>query len=794
MAELSSNSKDNSVSEVSSVSSPQINEPNVSSKRRIQQLSEDVVNRIAAGEVIQRPSSALKELLENSLDAQATSIEVSLKDGGLKVLMIVDNGTGIHKDDFEILCRRHTTSKIKKFEDLQDIATFGFRGEALASVSHVSHVTITSMTAGQNCAYRASYKDGEIFVKPDAKKDPVPCAGVKGTQIKMEDLFFNVPIRKQALSRPSEEYNRCLDVVSRYAVHNSHSRFSCKKVGSDKSDVNTMARGRTLEDSRAAIRTIYGREIARELMEVTGADESVGLEFKGLVSNVNYSTKKLSFILFINERLVDCSSLRKSLLGAYGNFLAKRTHPFIYLALKITPQNVDVNVHPTKREVMFLHEEEICDSIHKAIEQKLASANASRTYATQPKLSLTLGSGVLGGLGPDCKNRHPADSGSIPQSLSADCISSSSAASTNESQQASPSQSGVPSASGTVIIQSVNGDVQSAVSRTEKRADNRLVRVDARQSRLESFVRTKPASVGNKENRSSQNNGKRERQEGDDITESVKMVPSSKRPRNNGLSRPPRMSQLSSINTLLDKIEAGSHPGLSQVLQRHTFVGCVNEVYALVQHETKLYLIHVPRLSEKYMYERVLRGFGQHTRVRLSEPASITELVELALQDSKSGYSTEDGDKNEIADYVSKLLCAKADMLNEYFAVEISSDGKVCALPALVRGYTPALGYLPTFVLKLAEECDWDEESRCFESVSTHIAKLYAVRPGYYLKGKDGNADDSSSDSLKWTIEHTLFPHFRQPMEFSPPRHFANDGTVVEIAALENLYKIFERC
>ena len=203
--------------------------------KKITRLAPEVVNRIAAGEVIQRPANALKEMLENSIDAGSKHITVTVKNGGLKLLHIQDDGCGIAKDDLGIVCERFTTSKLRKFEDLDNIATYGFRGEALASISHVAHVTITTRTRESRCAYRAKYEDSKLVpMKGNSiETKPQPCAGNVGTQICVEDLFYNVSTRRKALEGTSDQHARISEVVSRYAIHNAGVGFTLKKAGSN---------------------------------------------------------------------------------------------------------------------------------------------------------------------------------------------------------------------------------------------------------------------------------------------------------------------------------------------------------------------------------------------------------------------------------------------------------------------------------------------------------------------------------------------------------------------------------
>ncbi|KAI4086961.1 MAG: hypothetical protein LQ344_007130 [Seirophora lacunosa] len=348
----------------------------VQAPKRIKALDQDVVNKIAAGEIIVAPVHALKELIENAVDAGSTSLEILAKEGGLKLLQITDNGHGINRDDLPILCERFTTSKLKTFEDLTNIGTYGFRGEALASISHIAHLTITTKTADSSCAWRAYYADGKLVpAKPGQSADPKPTAG-RG------DLFYNVPSRQKAFRSPSEEYAKILDVVGRYSVHCAGVAFSCKKHGDSAMSISTPANASTVE----CIRQIHGSTVANELVEFGVGDQRWGFNASGWTSNANYHVKKTTILLFINHRSVESSAIKKAIEQTYLIFLPKGGHPFVYLSLDIDPQRVDVNVHPTKREVNFLNEDEIIESICNEIKLKLSSVDTSRTFTTQSLL------------------------------------------------------------------------------------------------------------------------------------------------------------------------------------------------------------------------------------------------------------------------------------------------------------------------------------------------------------------------------------------------------------------------
>ncbi|XP_016943459.3 DNA mismatch repair protein Mlh1 [Drosophila suzukii] len=342
----------------------------------IRKLDEVVVNRIAAGEIIQRPANALKELLENSLDAKSSHIQVQVKAGGLKLLQIQDNGTGIRREDLAIVCERFTTSKLSRFEDLAQIATFGFRGEALASISHVAHLCIQTKTAKEKCGFKATYSDGKLLGQPK------PCAGNQGTIISIEDLFYNMPQRRQGLRSLAEEFQRLSDVLARYAVHNPHVGFTLRKQG----DAHPALRTPVASSRSENIRIIYGAAISKELLEFSYRDDVFKFEADCLITQVNYSAKKSQMLLFINQRLVESTALKAAVDSVYATYLPRGHHPFVYMSLTLPPQNLDVNVHPTKHEVHFLYQDEIIEKIKQQVEARLLGSNSTRTFYKQLRL------------------------------------------------------------------------------------------------------------------------------------------------------------------------------------------------------------------------------------------------------------------------------------------------------------------------------------------------------------------------------------------------------------------------
>ncbi|XBW35107.1 hypothetical protein QEN19_000670 [Hanseniaspora menglaensis] len=351
----------------------------------IKKLDTETVNKIAAGEIIISPVNCMKELIENSIDAGATKIDISIQNNGFKLIQIQDNGMGIGKENFGLLCKRFTTSKITCFDDLRSIQTFGFRGEALSSICNISHLKIITKTKAEPFAYECEFdSSGNVIGEK-------PIAGNTGTLFIINDIFYNVPSRLKSLTI-KDELKKIVECVCKYAINNNGISFSLKRVEDNKM-LYTCREESTMSDR---IRLLINSSINKFLIDFEcDGDDTIGfLGCKGIITNLSYSNelhgnKKSSNsaskapVFFINNRLIACEHLKRALLSTYNSFLPKTaSRPFIYLALSINSENVDVNVHPTKKEVFFVYESEIIEKICDTLRELLQKQDVSRTFKT----------------------------------------------------------------------------------------------------------------------------------------------------------------------------------------------------------------------------------------------------------------------------------------------------------------------------------------------------------------------------------------------------------------------------
>ena len=814
--------------------------------------------------MIHGPHSALKELIENALDANSTQISILVKDGGKKLLQITDNGHGIREEDLEIVCERHTTSKLEKFEDLESMETFGFRGEALASMTYVAEVTITTARSGQKCAWKAEYRDGKMR---EGTKEM--CAGLTGTTIAVENLFYNMKTRRNALKSGAEEYAKILDVVTRYAASRPDVAFSCRKVGETRATVNAplvifdgdggcdregkmvggeeeeeeeedgnaepksssaSTRNARLQKSRLErIGQIYGPTVSKELLPLRLKTNNDKLEKKTaqfhmecdiLYSNANYKAKKTTFILFINSRLVECAPLKRAIETAYQSVLpsSSREKPFVFLSMKLPFKDVDVNVHPTKREVHFMHQEEIVERVQTALEKALVKSNGARTFTVQT---------LLPGAQERIKNNG---------------------VNKGENDEEGPVATQTLTQQQQVIVKT------KTTQREKAGGDHKLVRTNPTKdmASLDAFYRKTSVGGGTNNNiidndatigegNETPNNNRRKSGSTTLLEEVRRNVRARRnRPRKDGSDGAmndiaPYYTDLTSVTEICETIRDEMDDQIAEMLRSHTIVGPadISTGKWLIQHGTKLLMINVHAASRVLMYQLTMAKFSGFKPISIEPPARLCDL--LAEGEREEDDEGQDGDR-DAKGKIEELMLRHAKMLKEYFCIAIEKKKSmptptptpttkdastsssvdddhdnvvvISALPEILDGHSPDVSRLPDFVKSLREKVDWSNEKRCFVTIAECLAEFYGVLDDDENDDDDDDDDDNNNknnnnnnnegeehnnDENTWQTKHVVFPALGSSA-FAPPARFARDGTVVEVACLEQLYKVFERC
>ncbi|KAF0982846.1 hypothetical protein FDP41_010825 [Naegleria fowleri] len=664
-------------------SSPSVGHDVSSSDGKIKPLSEEVIAKIAAGEVIVAPSNAIKELLENSLDAGADSITVEVSDdAGLKCFKIKDNGCGIGAKDLEIVCMRHTTSKLSSYDDLKTISTFGFRGEALSSVSQCAHVTIISKTQEQECAIRASYKNGRL--DGALKKS----AGIKGTCITVENLFYDNKTRREAINK-STEMKKITEITRNYALFNTGVSITLKKL-----DGKPIFHTDTKSTVKQNIKTLFNSKIEKEIMDVDIKNDKLELTGKGYFTNVNFSSKEKEFIIFVNKRLISHRDLKKAVLSVFEPYLPKGGHPFVFLSLMLNPRKVDVNLHPTKKEILFLDQEAIIEEVKETIRKKLLGSNESRVFDIAQKIASP-------------RPSTQSSSRSKPSTLLS-----------NEDEDGDYVVVPASSSSFTQKEQPKNKVRTSSSDQTGQmeryiNPHKRAVAEDNPPADTEPSVKKRKETAA--ENTDSQHDDSNE----EDV------------------------HKLDSVIRLKAEINADTHTELKALLKK---------------------------------------------KLDIRELVKATEIDSLAVTEVVSQISTH------------------RELLKAYFGIVITVDDKLQALPHILENYIPPLHRLPDFFYNLATKVDWNEEQACIKGISIQLSNFYGLCESYELEELQENSDSQMSNEsstgatsciytkerLQWITEHVIFPSIK--LTFNPPNEMVNDGSVIEIANLPDLFKIFERC
>ena len=783
----------------------------------IKKLPKDVIDRIAAGEVVQRPCHAVKELLENAIDAHATSVGVVAKNGGTK-LSVTDNGDGIRQADMPRLCERFATSKLAAFDDLRNIGTFGFRGEALASISYVARVRVVTRRQASATAYQATYSKGQM-----REEAPEAAAGPRGTTVYVDDLFYNLPVRKASLRSAATEYARVLDVVRKYAARYPHVRFSCRRDVSAPPDAATAPTARVVDLAQAhapaewtkqALGSVYGAEMAKHLLHVRGSvelpppDEGFGevaadeasaaprpaatAEFDAFFSSPDHVLRKGVSTYFINGRLVECSALHKAVTQAYSAHVGKGKYPFIFASLQVPSSEVDVNVHPTKAEVALLNEPLITSRVHDAVARKLEEQQQK-----SKAFSVVVPAGEAP-LKPSSSSSSPPPQQHLPPPPPA----------TPAKRKASEVSPPPPLAAEEVAFTPGNRSIFVDSVALQQRGADLSIEDDARQ-RPEKRPKLQQLAA-----------------------EEASASAAAAAPQAQPQPRPPPATV---PDIALDKVREAGHPVLKEVLRGCTRIGLVvpRRVEGrpalgslLVQTAGDVYSVDVGELLREAAFQALLVGCAEAAQrpssgggggsgrrggrggggggggvantLRFSNPPRVADLCDVALSLPGVMRHGEGLERDEICRGVVRRLTEKGSqaVLREMGLV-VTDDARVVAIPRLWEGYVPPLMALPLVLLRLATEVEWDfmaAEASCaavYLAAAKELSRLFVPPALDRVEEPTHALLNPAGVTVEELLEEEVMPFVASP-RFFPPQAFAS-GVVVKVATTASLCATFER-
>lgn len=337
----------------------------------IKVMDESLANLIAAGEVVERPLSVIKELVENSIDAQASKINIELKDSGISQIIVSDNGIGVNKEDIPLMCKRHATSKISNNIDLVNITTLGFRGEALASISAVSKVKITSSIDGLN-TYQYSNLDDSI----------IKVAGNQGTSVEVNNLFYNTPVRFKHLSHPNYELSLITNLVKQISLIYPNISFCI--INNDKPVYSTVGNNNPLD----VLTSMYGSNVSKEFSHITTNSGDFTIDAYIAHPIITRASKK-DIIISVNHRLIKNIKLEQAIIDGYKGYLHTNQYPIIYLNIDLDPSLVDVNIHPTKQQIKISFLNDLNNTISNMIHNELTTLNFIPEYSLNQEEVIT---------------------------------------------------------------------------------------------------------------------------------------------------------------------------------------------------------------------------------------------------------------------------------------------------------------------------------------------------------------------------------------------------------------------
>ena len=699
---------------------------------RIRKLPDDVIQRIAAGEILLRPVNAVKELIENSVDAGATEIFIMISEGGLKGLQVSDNGHGIAEEDLALLCQRHATSKLHALEDLESINTFGFRGEALASMSAVGRITVLTNTDQQeSLGFRAFYSQNRLQGRVERQSRSV------GTTIIIDDLFYAFPERRKLfLSRAGEEYRRVFDLVCKCAV-SFHSKvgFTLRRGDKNVPDVQTNA-SMSIKD---ILLNIHGSELAENhcVWEKKGHvlkcrdDSEIPVSLFLVHSNAQYRRKEASVTIFINGRLVEWTNLVRNVRAIYSKVILSGWEPWVSINLTLPPQRLDVNISPTKHSVTVLDDDEVMAWLMGVLENSLTnSIQARQLQVSSPRV--------------------PFEYTVFPT--------------VNSTQKEAPYKRVYSDYRATTIDQFFSSPKSST--------SLELMTHNVRSSPVKKFQKTAVRLFSDEEENSNLI------QLQSPTAALVATIPKNDLP----IQVPPW--ELVSFRKLRDLLLSEKSAEVSMVIKKHSMVGVDREgKRTFIQYETNLLMTDTVAFAMHLFYSTLIHEVGRLRRAHLTSPMSVYELIMNAFSCQKVN-PPEAVSKEKIALEICELMAAKRNILADYFSVEFSEDGKtLLAVPWMIdEPAIPRKDLLGVFLFRLAVEVDWDseEEQLIMDAICREIAVIYSQLP--YEAQDNGEY-----------IKNRLYPALKAS-RYGFPSKLAQNGSILLVTNMHELYKKVDRC
>lgn len=634
----------------------------------IVRLPESTIKQIAAGEIIVAPVNVVKELVENSLDAGATNVRIVIEDGGLKLIEIIDNGSGIAYADAELLCQRHATSKLSHTEDISRISTFGFRGEALASVSQSADLEVSSFNiATDKKGWTAVYKGGQLCDKPIEKYMQLP-----GTHIKVTNLFGANKSRKMSMV-PADGKKAITDLIIRLAIHNRERVTMTLKEANSNDLVCILAP----MNIRPCFGMFYGLETENNLLEimVQNSEEfcltgNIVLSYKKITTNYTQPT----FILFVNDRLVVNEDIKKELLAVVSEQLNMKQVMYIfYVSMKVPPSDVDVNTHPAKVTVSLRYQSEITSFLVSKLHTRLQE----KKQFTQFLAPLPINSMKVE-VGKQIKNCSEVKSQS-PQGSKVRVVSTQ----TGDKSYWVMASKSVSNSPGKESAYEPSHRLSPKPSPAKRQYD--IVHTDSAQSFL-----------------------------------SQVLFPRGER----------RHIKLRSVHELRELVAEETTKDGARIIKESVFVGLFDHYRALIQHETRLYAINFKAFLKEQIYQFYLFDLGNFPPIKILPPGNdISFLIKIHLDDMRQHESAAFGKlkKNTIEDIVQELT-KHADMYVDYFKLTLE-EGRIITIPSIIPDHIPNLVFLGRLLIQLVNDVDYTEERKCLHRIGRLFADFYSEPP-----------------------------------------------------------------